>query len=218
MILRHLAGRMSSERRRSTAGCKEENDNLQKSEPLKYKKLILLWLAASLLTADQGLSRETRSYPQAKEPLIIQRVLGPVTLDGLSNEDAWKDIKPLPLIMFLPNYGNPPSEKTEILIGFDDVHLYVAARLYDREPAKIQAPSKKRDYFESNTEWVGVLFDTFNDKENALGFFTTPSGLRWDGTVSNDAEQKTIKAGSSRCGSLFPVCVSRTGKAESSWA
>jgi hypothetical protein len=159
---------------------------------LKFRRLAMLWFAASLMIAGRGLSRETKSYPQAKEPLIIPRISGPVTLDGLSNEDAWKDIRPLPLIMFLPNYRNPPSEKTEILIGFDDDYLYVAARLYDREPAKIQAPSKKRDYFESNTEWLGVLFDTFNDKENALGFFTTPSGLRWDGTVSNDAEQKTI--------------------------
>jgi hypothetical protein len=56
------------------------------------------------------------------------------------------------------------------------------------EPLKIQAPSKKRDYFESNSEMFGVLFDTFNDKENALAFYTTPTGLRWDGSVSNDAE------------------------------
>jgi hypothetical protein len=147
---------------------------------LKSRRGAIFWLAAFLLTADKRLSGETASYPQAKEPLVIQRISGSVTLDGLSSEDGWKDIRPLPLVMFLPNYGNPPSEKTEILIGFDDVHLYVAARLYDREPAKIQAPSKKRDYFESNTEWFGVVIDTFNDKENALGFCTTPSGLRWD--------------------------------------
>lgn len=147
---------------------------------MKSRREAIFWLAASLLMAGQGLSRETTFSPQAKEPLVIQRISGPVRLDGLSNEDAWKNIRPLPLVMFLPNYGNPPSEKTEFLIGFDDVHLYVAARLYDREPAKIQAPSKKRDYFESNTEWFGVIIDTFNDKENALGFCTTPSGLRWD--------------------------------------
>jgi hypothetical protein len=171
---------------------REGKQRFMKSEILKFDRFIFLGFAAFLLMAGQGLSRETTFSPQIKEPLVIQRISGSVTLDGLSGEDAWKNIRPLPVVMFMPNYGNPPSEKTEILIGFDDTYLYVAGRLYDREPAKIQAPSKKRDYFESNTEWFGVLFDTFNDKENALGFWTTPSGLRWDGTVSSDAEQRTI--------------------------
>jgi hypothetical protein len=92
--------------------------------------------------------------------------------------------------MMQPNFGFPPTEKTEVLIAFDDTYLWVAARLYDSEPSKIQAPSKKRDYMEANTDWFGVSFDTFNDKENALAFNTTPSGLRWDGAIFNDAEPR----------------------------
>ena len=133
-----------------------------------------------------------RGSTPSKDPLVIPKVSGPVTIDGLSDEAAWTGIRPLPMIIFIPNYGNPPTETTEVLIGHDDDYIYVAARLFDREPEQIQAPSKKRDYFEANTEWFGVLLDTFNDKENALGFFTTPTGLRWDGMVSNDAEQRTI--------------------------
>jgi hypothetical protein len=117
---------------------------------------------------------------------------GLVTLDGLSNEEAWQSVPSLPLITIFPNFGNPPSERTEILVGHDDSFIFVAARLYDREPGKIQSPSKKRDYPDTNSDWVGVLFDTFNDKENALGFFTTPAGLRWDGMVVNDAERRSI--------------------------
>jgi hypothetical protein len=158
-------------------------------------KIILIGIAAVALTtvrSASALPQETASHPRAKNPIVIRRLSAPVTLDGLSNEDAWKDIKPLPFIMFMPNYGNPPTERTEVLLGFDDDYLYVAGRLYDSESSKIQAPSKKRDYFESNTEWFGVIFDTFNDKENALGFCTTPSGLRWDGSISNDAEVRSI--------------------------
>ena len=159
---------------------------------MKFRKFLFLALTGLLFGTGEGLSQNAVSSHRAREPLIIQRVSGSINLDGLSQEDAWKNIKPLPLVTFLPNYGNPPSEITEILIGYDDAFLYFAGRLYDREPAKIQAPSKKRDYFESNTEWFGVIIDTFNDKENALGFCTTPSGLRWDGTVSGDGEQRTI--------------------------
>ncbi|MCX6563566.1 MAG: carbohydrate binding family 9 domain-containing protein, partial [Candidatus Aminicenantes bacterium] len=159
------------------------------------KKSFLILAAAIALTTAlpvKAQPQEKAALPLAKEPIVIQRLSAPVTLDGLSREEAWKDIKPLPLIMFIPNYGNPPSEKTEVLLGFDDDYLYIAGRLYDSEPLKIQAPSKKRDYFESNSELFGVLFDTFDDKENGLAFYTTPTGLRWDGSVSNDAEVRSI--------------------------
>ncbi len=41
---------------------------------------------------------------------------------------------------------------------------------------------------EGSTEYFGFVLDSFNDKENALAFFTTPAGLRWDATVFNDAQ------------------------------
>jgi hypothetical protein len=150
---------------------------------------------ATLLTLalfSPGLFGQTEDKARLEAPWLIPQLTGPVTLDGLSNEDAWKNVKPLPLVMFIPNPGHPPTERTEILLGHDENVLYAAARCYDREPGKIQSPSKKRDYFESNSDWFGILLDTFNDKENALGFFTTPSNLRWDGMVTNDAEQRTI--------------------------
>ncbi|MCJ7588757.1 MAG: carbohydrate binding family 9 domain-containing protein [Candidatus Aminicenantes bacterium] len=150
-------------------------------------------IAALILVAGGGLqSQEPLVSSLSKDPWVIPKISQPVTLDGLSDEAAWNGIRPLPMVAFIPNPGAPPSEQTEILIGHDENFLYVAGRLYDREPDKIQSPSKKRDYFESNTEWFGVILDTFNDKENALGFMTTPTGLRWDGMVTNDAEQRTI--------------------------
>ncbi len=128
---------------------------------------------------------------RSQTPVVIQRLSGPLTLDGLSDEEAWENIQGLPLIMMRPHFGFPPSERTEVLIGFDDKYIWVAGRLYDREPSKIMASSKKRDYMEPNTEFFGVIFDTFNDKENGLGFMTTPTGLRWDAAIYNDAVSQT---------------------------
>ncbi len=149
-------------------------------------------IAAFVLVAAGGLFSQEPPPDRSRDPLLIPKISGPVKLDGLSDEDSWNGIQPLPMVTLIPNPGRPPSEQTEILIGHDENFLYVAGRLYDREPDKIQSPSKKRDYFESNTEWFGIILDTFNDKENALAFMTTPSGLRWDGMVTNDAEQRTI--------------------------
>ena len=120
--------------------------------------------------------------------IVISRLASPITLDGLSDDPGWKGISPLTMIMQAPNFGEAGSEQTEILIGYDDENVYFAARLYDSEPGKIQAPTKKRDAMTASTDWFGILLDTFNDKENALAFFTTPSGLRFDAAVFRDAQ------------------------------
>jgi hypothetical protein len=128
---------------------------------------------------------------RSQTPVVIHRLSRPVTFDGLSHEEAWTDIPVLPMVMMRPHFGFPPSEKTEVLIGFDDRYLWVAGRLYDSEPSRMLSSSKKRDYMEPNTEFFGVIFDTFNDKENGLGFMTTPTGLRWDAAIYNDAVSAT---------------------------
>jgi hypothetical protein len=145
---------------------------------------LLVWLPAALGAQAGGDS--------TRPPRPVPRLTGPVTLDGPSEEEAWKSVPPLPLVQVLPDNGRPPSERTEILIAHDDHFLYIAGRCWTSDPRLIQAPSKKRDYFEGNTDMLCVIIDTFNDKENALAFFTTPTGLRWDGSITNDAEPRSI--------------------------
>ena len=128
------------------------------------------------------------SFGHAQDQYVLSRINGPVVLDGLSAEPAWEGIEPLPVVEHRPNFGSEPSERTEILVAYNEDYLYVAGRLFDNEPLKIQAPSKKRDSRNPGSDWFGIALDTFNDKENALAFFTTPTGLRWDAAVINDAQ------------------------------
>ena len=123
--------------------------------------------------------------------LVISRVSGPITLDGRPDEPAWAEIRPFCLVMQTPTFGEACSERSEALLGFDDDFVYVAGRLFDREPDLIQSPTKKRDAMAATSDWFGVLIDSFNDKENSLAFFTTPAGLRFDAAVFRDAQQGT---------------------------
>lgn len=102
-------------------------------------------------------------------------------------ERAWDNIRPFPMVMHQPNFGEQPSEKTEIRVTYDDHYIYVSGRMYDDEPSKIQAFTKKRDDFSTNSDGFGILFDNFNDRENTLAFTTTPAGNRTDFTIFNDA-------------------------------
>ncbi|MFQ6083405.1 MAG: DUF5916 domain-containing protein [Candidatus Aminicenantia bacterium] len=160
---------------------------------------ILVVFIFSISINAQGKKEQTKQNiklpnldPEQKEEravrYVLPRINDPITLDGLSDESAWEGIESVPVVMYAPNFGDEPTERTEILVAYDDDYLYVAGRLYEREPSKIQAPSKKRDSLIPSNDYFGILIDTFNDKENALGFFTTPLGLRLDFTVFNDAQ------------------------------
>jgi len=126
-----------------------------------------------------------------QEPWHIQKLEGTIDFDGMPFEKAWQKIKPFPMVMHQPNYGNPPSEKTDIRVTYDNRYIYVAGRMYDDEPSMIQATTKKRDEFTTNSDGFGILFDNFNDKENALAFMTTPSGNRTDFAIFNDAQGRS---------------------------
>ena len=123
----------------------------------------------------------------ASVPVVVTHFNQPIEVDGHLDEPIWQQVEPVPLITQLPNFGQPPSERTEILLAYDDNYFYMGGRLYDSQPELIAANSKKRDAFVGNTDWFGLVLDTYNDKQNALAFFTNPNGLRFDANVLNDA-------------------------------
>jgi hypothetical protein len=122
----------------------------------------------------------------AQEPLSIARLAGPITLDGRSDEPAWQAVEPVPFTMFQPVHGGAPSERTEARFAYDEHAFYASARFYDSDPAGIRATTLKRDIINWANDYFCFLLDTFNDKENALGFCTTPGGLRLEYAVQGD--------------------------------
>ena len=123
----------------------------------------------------------------SQERIIISRIKGEFIFDGVVGDACWQSISQLPMVMHTPTFGNQPSEKSEVMICYDNTYLYVGARLYDSNPSDMLISSKKRDESEVSSEELMLIFDSFNDKENGLGFATTPAGLRNDFTISKDA-------------------------------
>ncbi|MGM0667277.1 MAG: DUF5916 domain-containing protein [Bacteroidota bacterium] len=112
---------------------------------------------------------------------------GELKFDGIINEEGWDKISPLELITFAPDYGAEPSEKTIVKIAYDRDYLYAGAILSDSNIDKVKI-QLKRDDWKYECDWLGIILDTFNDKENSLAFCTSPSGGRSDVAFSNDME------------------------------
>src|SRR5262249_20404104 len=68
---------------------------------------------------------------------------------------------------------------SEVLLGYDAKHLYIAYRAVD-EPSKVRATVAKRDQIWDD-DYVGIFLDTFNDRRRAYALFFNPLGVQADG-------------------------------------
>ena len=142
------------------------------------KKLLVLVFLISVLPAKL----------MSQESIKISRISAQVNFDGIPDEALWNEATVFPMVVHYPSFGAEPSEISEVMMGYDQEYLYVAARLYSKDPDNITATSKKRDEESRNSDQFGIILDTYDDNENALAFFTMPTAARIDYTVSNDAE------------------------------
>ncbi len=168
---------------------------------------VLAWWAGAMMVTPGAVQPLTA---QVQEPLTLPRIQGVVKLDGLSNEPAWRGVDSLPLSVQVPSFGEPARERSVFLVAYDDDFLYVAGRLYDTEPEKIQAASLRRDDGNPQNDYFGIFLDTFNDNENAVGFWTNPAGLRADAAILNDAAIQPVLNAS--WNAFWDVAVARDDK------
>ncbi len=77
-----------------------------------------------------------------------------------------------------PGDGTPVSQETAAYLSYDDKNLYAVFVCKD-EPAQIRAHMAKREDIQSDDR-VGVILDTFHDRQRAYMFVTNPLGIQQD--------------------------------------
>ena len=148
-------------------------------------KSLILGICLSFLAQSVAAQADEQYAPGTQPPIKLHRITQPIQLDGLNDEPAWQAVDPLPLVMYQPTYKDTMTEPTEIKVAYDDDYLYVSGKLYHLDPGNIRANSFYRDRW-SGDETFALVLDTFNDNENALWFYTTPLGVRFDIAVADD--------------------------------
>jgi Domain of unknown function (DUF5916)/Carbohydrate family 9 binding domain-like len=119
----------------------------------------------------------------------------PPTLDGRVNDEAWLGTEPYTTFTQQdPVEGAPASERTEVRVLFDKSNVYIGIICFDTEPDKIIVNQSRRDADISETDSVIVVFDTFNDTQNAFVFGTNPLGIEYDGQVAGEGQASGISS------------------------
>src|SRR5882724_8385030 len=119
--------------------------------------------------------------PEKAQPVRMPRFDKPPVIDGKLDDEIWKQAALLKdFYQVQPGDNIAPSKPTEVMLGYDSKFFYVAFHCYD-EPDKVRATIPKRDNI-WNDDYVGILFDTFNDGRKAYEFDFSPLGIQADGT------------------------------------
>ncbi|HET9682802.1 MAG TPA: DUF5916 domain-containing protein, partial [Gemmatimonadaceae bacterium] len=82
---------------------------------------------------------------------------------------------------------------------YDDEALYIGARLYDTGP--ITARLGRRDMHLGDSDWFGVMLDSYHDHRTAFGFDVNPAGVQRD-------EVKTIEHDDNSWNAVWRVATS----------
>ena len=113
-------------------------------------------------------------------PLQVPRVDADIIVDGHLDEAVWAHAAAIDIGYEVSPADNvPASVKTTARIAYTDDAVLVAFRAEDPDPAKLRAYLRDRDALYGD-DFVGVMFDTFDDQRRAYEFFVNPLGVQAD--------------------------------------
>ncbi len=121
----------------------------------------------------------------AQSDIQASRLDQPLTVDGILDENLYRNPAFNYFIQTEPDNGSPATEQTEVWVGFDDAALYVGWRLWDSNPEEIVSRMARRDG-DFNSDEVQFAIDSYDDDRSGFYFIVNPAGSIQDGTIAND--------------------------------
>ncbi|WP_229719667.1 DUF5916 domain-containing protein [Winogradskyella haliclonae] len=125
------------------------------------------------------------SISQEKKTLKIERTAIAPKIDGILNDEAWKNAEiATDFISFQPEIGLKAknNERTEVRMTYDNQAIYISAYLYD-DPELIMRQFTNRDDF-GQSDFFLVVINPNNDAQNDTTFFVFSSGTQADAIVN----------------------------------
>ncbi|HEU4455554.1 MAG TPA: DUF5916 domain-containing protein, partial [Longimicrobium sp.] len=137
--------------------------------------------------AAQALPRSAEVLGTGIRRVEAARLGGKVEVDGRLDEAAWAAAQPAAAFVQLePRPGEAATEATEARVLYDDEAIYIGIRGHDR--GRISTRLGRRDMELGDSDWFGVVIDSYHDHQTAFSFDVNPSGVRRDATKTDNGD------------------------------
>ncbi len=134
-------------------------------------------------------ARGARALPVSR----AARTTATIVLDGTLDEAAWAAAPVTDVFTQIdPVEGAPATQRTEVRVLFDDEALYVGARMHDS--GAVTARLGRRDMRLGESDWFGVMLDSYHDHRTAFGFDVNPAGVQRDEVKTIDDDDRSWDA------------------------
>ena len=138
------------------------------------------------------------SISQSSRPTVTAiRATSQLKIDGELNEEAWQGATKITgLVEQRPTFNRPEdfTNRSELFFLYDDDALYFGGILNESSIDSISKELVGRDEIGVN-DFIGIVFDTYQDRINGLGFYVTPLGEQFDvkyGIGNEDASWNAV--------------------------
>ncbi|HEY5825313.1 MAG TPA: DUF5916 domain-containing protein [Cyclobacteriaceae bacterium] len=116
--------------------------------------------------------------------LPIQKTSVPVKIDGSVEDEAWKVAAVAKdFFMIFPMDTSAARVKTEVMMSYDEQHLYLIAINYHLLPGPYMVESLRRDFSFGKNDNFLLFMDPFDDQTNGFSFGANAAGAQWDGIM-----------------------------------
>ena len=118
----------------------------------------------------------------------VRRVEKPPVIDGVLDDDAWRDATPVSGFWKMrPVDNEAASESTQVWFAEDTQNLYIAFHARDSRPDAVRCALSGHDQC-MNDDIVGVLLDTFHDHRRAYELFVNGLGVQADAVAAEASD------------------------------
>jgi len=157
---------------------------------MRYKNSIHAFILISFFSSGPGLAAVIQStdVDSRNKTTSIAPTRQAIVIDGRLDDDAWlqavvvedfHQIEPLEYSL--------PSEKTTVLLLYDDDALYVAFRSHESEPGQVNSRILRQGAGLRGDDRIRIVVSPFNDNRSGYFFLLNPNGVRLEG-IYKDGE------------------------------
>jgi hypothetical protein len=140
---------------------------------------------SAVLVIALGAAAEAQPSPKIAHAVRVTRA---PRIDGKLDDAGWAAVSVLSdFVQRQPNESQRPSERTEVLLGYDDEALYVGAHMYRADPSAMQRAVTRRDGA-GTAERFTITLDPQLDRRTGVGFSVSVAGVRSDYRHTRDAD------------------------------
>jgi hypothetical protein len=119
-----------------------------------------------------------------QKKFTVKYIETPIKIDAVLDEAPWETADPAKDFWeYFPSDDIQAKQQAEIRMLFDDKKLYVGIKVYASGKDYV-VPSLRRDFRASGNDNISLLFDTFNDGNNAFFFGSNPYGVLREALIS----------------------------------